>query len=65
MLWGVTAEDLKDDLRSYLRQGRDVMLGKLDGLSEYDVRRPLVRPPAPTCWDWSSTSPGWSRAGSV
>jgi len=33
---------LKDDLHSYLRGGRDALLWKLDGLSEYDVRRPLV-----------------------
>ncbi|HSK23833.1 MAG TPA: DinB family protein [Egicoccus sp.] len=34
--------DLKDDLHRYLRSGRDAVLWKLDGLSEYDVRRPLV-----------------------
>jgi hypothetical protein len=33
---------LTDDLHSYLREGRDALLWKLDGLSEYDVRRPLV-----------------------
>lgn len=33
---------LKTDLHSYLREGRDALLWKLDGLSEYDVRRPLV-----------------------
>jgi uncharacterized damage-inducible protein DinB len=32
----------KADLHRYLRQGRDALLWKLDGLSEYDVRRPLV-----------------------
>ena len=34
--------DLKADLREYLRTVREVMLWKLDGLTEYDVRRPLV-----------------------
>jgi len=38
----MTAYDQKDELRTYLQQGRDAMLWKLDGLSEYDVRRPLV-----------------------
>ncbi|TCK20015.1 DinB family protein [Pseudonocardia endophytica] len=32
----------KDDLHRYLQQARDVMLWKLDGLDEYDVRRPLT-----------------------
>ncbi len=32
----------KDDLHRYLRVGRESVLWKLDGLSEYDVRRPLV-----------------------
>jgi hypothetical protein len=34
--------DPKDDLRHYLQIARDVMVWKLDGLSEYDIRRPLV-----------------------
>lgn len=34
--------DLEDDLRNYLQRGREALLWKLDGLSEYDVRRPLV-----------------------
>ena len=34
--------DLKADLHEYLRTVREVMLWKLDGLTEYDVRRPLV-----------------------
>ncbi|HEV7657492.1 MAG TPA: DinB family protein [Mycobacteriales bacterium] len=34
--------DPKDDLRRYLQRGREALLWKLDGLSEYDVRRPLV-----------------------
>ena len=32
----------KDDLHRYLQQGREALLWKLDGLSEYDVRRPLT-----------------------
>lgn len=32
----------KDDLQRYLQSGRESVLWKLDGLSEYDVRRPLV-----------------------
>jgi len=38
----MTESDLKADLRRYLQDGRDALLWKLDGLSEYDVRRPLV-----------------------
>ncbi|GAA1386570.1 DinB family protein [Pseudonocardia kongjuensis] len=34
--------DDKETLRGYLQTGREVMLWKLDGLGEYDVRRPLV-----------------------
>ena len=33
---------LKDDLLGYLQAGRAAVLWKLDGLGEYDVRRPLV-----------------------
>ena len=36
------AFDPKADLHEYLQSGREVMLWKLDGLSEYDIRRPLV-----------------------
>jgi uncharacterized damage-inducible protein DinB len=38
----VTVSDPKTDLRDYLQEARDAVLWKLDGLSEYDVRRPLV-----------------------
>jgi len=31
-----------DDLRHYLQEGRDTVVRSLEGLSEYDVRRPLV-----------------------
>jgi hypothetical protein len=34
--------DQKDDLRRYLQTARDAVLWKLDGLSEYDVRRPMT-----------------------
>ncbi|HEY8685197.1 MAG TPA: DinB family protein [Chloroflexota bacterium] len=33
----------KEDLHRYLQAARDAMLWKLDGLSEYDVRRPMTR----------------------
>ena len=33
---------MKPDLVRYLQQGRDVLLWKLDGVSEYDARRPVV-----------------------
>jgi uncharacterized damage-inducible protein DinB len=38
----MTISDPKADLRRYLQQARDAMLWKLDGLSEYDARRPLT-----------------------
>jgi len=34
--------DPKSDLHWYLQRAREAMLWKLDGLSEYDARRPLV-----------------------
>jgi len=34
--------DAKADVHEYLRSARAVMLWKLDGLSEYDIRRPMV-----------------------
>ena len=34
--------DPKDTLIEYLQTGRDAMVWKLDGLSEYDVRRPMT-----------------------
>ncbi|HMH58392.1 MAG TPA: DinB family protein [Galbitalea sp.] len=33
---------MKDDLTRYLQQGREALLWKLDGTSEYDARRPMV-----------------------
>ncbi|MCX6467142.1 MAG: DinB family protein, partial [Pseudonocardiales bacterium] len=38
----MTPSDPKDDLHRYLQTARDAVLWKLDGLSEYDVRRPLT-----------------------
>jgi uncharacterized damage-inducible protein DinB len=38
----MTISDPKTDLHGYLQQARDVVLWKLQGLSEYDIRRPLV-----------------------
>src|SRR5262249_52298052 len=37
---GVT--DPKEELLLYLQRGRDALVWKLDGLSEYDARRPLT-----------------------
>lgn len=33
----------KDDLHRYLRAGREALLWKLDGLDEYELRRPLTQ----------------------
>ncbi|MFZ3565480.1 DinB family protein [Streptomyces sp. BH097] len=38
----MTETDHKNDLLRYLQDARDALLWKLDGLSEYDVRRPLT-----------------------
>ncbi|GAA1036389.1 DinB family protein [Virgisporangium ochraceum] len=32
----------KDELKYYLQRAREALLWKLDGLSEYDIRRPMV-----------------------
>ncbi|MFC7246677.1 DinB family protein [Catellatospora aurea] len=34
---------MKADLQNYLQGGRESLLWKLDGLGEYDIRRPLTR----------------------
>ncbi|WP_174188429.1 DinB family protein [Nocardia barduliensis] len=39
----MTDSEAKADLHRYLRYAREAMLWKLDGLSEYDVRRPMTR----------------------
>ena len=38
----MSERDPKSDLRDYLQEGREALLWKLDGLSDYDIRRPLV-----------------------
>lgn len=38
----VTETDAKGDLGTYLQHGRDALLWKLDGLGEYDLRRPMT-----------------------
>lgn len=43
---GVIEPNPKTDLLRYLQEARDALVWKLDGLSEYDIRRPL--PPTGT-----------------
>jgi hypothetical protein len=38
----MTISDPKTDLLAYLQEARDAVVWKLDGLSEYDIRRPLT-----------------------
>lgn len=38
----MTESDAKADLRLYLQDARDALLWKMEGLSEYDVRRPMT-----------------------
>lgn len=38
----MSGSDPKADLRRYLQVARDALVWKLDGLSEYDIRRPMV-----------------------
>ncbi|MER5634915.1 DinB family protein [Streptomyces nitrosporeus] len=38
----MTSPDPKSDLRYYLQSARDALLWKLEGLSAYDMRRPLT-----------------------
>ncbi|CAL9477943.1 DinB family protein [Streptomyces sp. enrichment culture] len=38
----MTTSDPKTDLRFYLQSARDALLWKLDGLAEYDIRRPAT-----------------------
>ena len=38
----MTETDAKADLHRYLRAAREALLWKLDGLSEYDIRRPMT-----------------------
>ena len=39
---GVTNSDAKKQLHGYLRGARETLVWKLDGLGEYDMRRPLT-----------------------
>ena len=41
-MFDVTGSEPKEDLYRYLQAAREALLWKLDGLSEYDVRRPLT-----------------------
>jgi uncharacterized damage-inducible protein DinB len=41
-LLAMTGSDPKENLHRYLQIAREALLWKLDGLSEYDVRRPLT-----------------------
>ena len=38
----MAGSDVKDELHSYLCGARETLVWKLDGLSEYDIRRPLT-----------------------
>jgi len=38
----MAGSDPKADLQRYLQAGRDALLWKMDGLSDYDVRRPVT-----------------------
>ena len=38
----MTQPDAKADLQRYLQEARDALLWKLDGLPEYEIRRPLT-----------------------
>ena len=38
----MTSLDVKGDLHTYLRGARETLVWKLDGLGEYDIRRPLT-----------------------
>jgi len=42
MLSDMPGSDPKADLQHYLQTAREALLWKLDGLSEYDIRRPMV-----------------------
>ena len=42
MLFGMPETNPKADLHRYLQAARAALLWKLDGLSEYDIRRPMV-----------------------
>ena len=39
----MSEQEQKADLHRYLKRAREAVVWKLDGLSEYDIRRPMVR----------------------
>ena len=39
---GNPVSDSKPELHAYLQRARDALVWKLDGLSEYDIRRPMT-----------------------
>ena len=39
---GMSGLDVKGDLHTYLRGARETLVWKLEGLGEYDIRRPLT-----------------------
>jgi len=43
MLPAMAGYDPKADLQRYLQAARDALLWKLDGLTEYDIRRPMTQ----------------------
>lgn len=55
-LRGMTGSDPRADLHRYLHAAREALLWKLDGLSDYDVGRPLT-PTGTSLLGWSSTWP--------
>jgi len=42
MLWPMPGSDPKEDLHRSLQMAREALLWKLEGLSDYDVRRPMT-----------------------
>jgi uncharacterized damage-inducible protein DinB len=40
--FSAVSEDEKQTLRRYLQEAREALLWKLDGLSDYDIRRPMT-----------------------
>jgi hypothetical protein len=50
----VTESEAKSDLHRHLRHSRQTLLWKLDGLSGYDIRRPMT-PTGTNLLGWSNT----------
>ncbi|MGH2775947.1 MAG: hypothetical protein ACRDJT_11030 [Actinomycetota bacterium] len=50
----MTGSDSKADLQRYLQTARDALLWKLDGLSEYDLRRSSTGP-----WGCAKATTTW------